>query len=73
MFVIRERLYVHPIYTTPHKNKASYGFFIFIAVVLQPNVDHGLLILDVSRSHTKTHQSGGLLWMSNQLVAETST
>jgi len=30
-------------------------------------------ILDVSRSHTATQQSVGLLWTSDQLVAETST
>jgi hypothetical protein len=33
----------------------------------------GLLIHEVSRSHTTTSQSVGLLWTSNQLVAETST
>jgi hypothetical protein len=26
-------------------------------VALQPNAGHGLLILDVSRSHTTTHHS----------------
>ena len=35
---------------------------------------YGAPILDVSRSHTTTHsQSVGLLWTSDQLVAETST
>ena len=34
---------------------------------------YGVPILDVSRSHTMTQQSVGLLWMSDQLVAETST
>ena len=34
---------------------------------------HGAHILDVSRSHTTTQQSVGLLWTSDQLVAETST
>ena len=34
---------------------------------------YGAHILDVSRSHTMTHQSVGLLWTSDQLVAETST
>ena len=33
----------------------------------------GLLIHEVSWSHTTTHQSVGLLWTSDQLVAETST
>ena len=34
---------------------------------------YGAPILDVSRSHTTTNQSVGLLWTSDQLVAETST
>ena len=35
---------------------------------------YGAPILDVSRSHTTTHHSRlGLLWTSDQLVAETST
>ena len=36
----------------------------------RPNADHGLLIHEVSRSHAP--QSVGLLWTSDQLVAETS-
>jgi len=36
-------------------------------------MDHGLLIHKVSRSHNYTPQSVGLLWTSNQFVAETST
>jgi len=36
-------------------------------------VDLGLLILEVSRSHTETPYSVGLLWTSDQPVAETST
>ena len=36
----------------------SYLFtFFFVAVALRPNAGHGLLILEVSRSHTKTHRS----------------
>jgi len=31
--------------------------FIFPPVALRPNAGHGLLILDVSRSHTTTHYS----------------
>jgi hypothetical protein len=34
---------------------------------------YGEPILDVSRSHTMTQQPVGLLWTSDQLVAETST
>jgi hypothetical protein len=37
-----------------------------------PPLEHGLLNLEVSRSHTTTH-SVTLLWTSDQLVAETST
>ena len=32
------------------------SFFLFL-VALQPNAGHGLLILEVSRSHTATHHS----------------
>jgi hypothetical protein len=31
------------------------GMFTFFCVVLRPNAGHGLLILEVSRSHTTTH------------------
>jgi len=34
---------------------------------------YGAPILDVSRSHNDTPQSVGILWTSDQLVAETST
>jgi hypothetical protein len=51
-----------------------YYLFIFVfAVALRPNAGHDLLILEVPRSHTTTHQSVGLLWTSDRLVAETST
>ena len=32
-------------------------FHFFFAVALRPNAGHGLLILEVSRSHTTTHHS----------------
>jgi len=32
-------------------------FFFFVAVALRPNTGYGLLILEVSRSHTMTHHS----------------
>jgi len=38
----------------------------------QPPVGQGLLIVEISRSHSVTPQSIGLLWTSDQLVAETS-
>ena len=34
-----------------------YYLFIYFAVALRPNAGHGLLILEVSRSHTTTHYS----------------
>jgi len=34
---------------------------------------YGAHILDVSRSHNDAAQSVGLLWTSDQLIAETST
>ena len=42
-------------------------------VALRPNAGHGLLILEVSRTKNDGPQSVGLLWTSDQLVAETST
>jgi len=42
-------------------------------VTLLPIVGHGLLILEVPRSHTNAPQSVGILWKSDQLVAEAST
>ena len=38
-----------------------------------PPVGQGLLIIDDSQSHSDTPQSVGLLWTSDQPVAETST
>jgi hypothetical protein len=47
---------------------------ICLVLEWQPLIGHGLLIHEVSRSHTTTHQSSvGILWTSNQLVAETSS
>ena len=44
-------------------------------MVLQPNAGHGLLILDevCKSTHNDAPLSVGLLWTSDQLVAETST
>jgi hypothetical protein len=50
--------------------KGNKAFF----VALRPNAGHGLLILEVSGSHKNdAPQSLGLLWTSDQLVAEAST
>ena len=61
------------LHLTQKNNDTNKNIFFFSLVALQPNVGHGLLILGVSRSHTMMHQSVGLLWTSDQLVAETST
>jgi len=39
----------------------------------QPPVDQGIFIIEASRSPSDTAQSVGLLWASDQPVAETST
>jgi len=38
-----------------------------------PRVDQGLLIVEALRSHSDTPHSVGLLWASDQPVAETCT
>ena len=48
-------------------------FFISALLMLQPPVGHGLLIHEASGSHNGAPQSIGLLWTSDQLVAETYT
>jgi len=51
-------------------NQLTLIFFM----ALWPNAGHGLLILDVFYiTHNDAPQSVGLLWTSDQLVAETST
>ena len=52
-------------------SNGKYTIFFFWSA--SPQVGQGLLIHEVSRSHTTMHQSVGLLWTSDQLVAETST
>jgi hypothetical protein len=42
--------------STLHEDQCTFMIF-FLAVALRPNGGHGLLILDVSRSHTTTHYS----------------
>ena len=45
----------------------------FCRVGLRPNAGHGLLNFEVSRTHSTTHQSKGLLWTRDRPIAETST
>ena len=47
--------------------------FLCLFLARHPPVGQGLLIHEVSISHTTTHQSVGLLWTSDEPVAETST
>ena len=47
--------------------------FLSLPLAWQPNAVQGRLVLEVSRSHTKTHQSVGLIWTSDQPVTETCT
>jgi hypothetical protein len=54
-----------------HVNDIKERFFC--PVVLWPNSGYGLLIHEVSRSHSDAPQPVGLLWASDQPVAETST
>ena len=47
---------------------------IFFSVALRPKAGHNLLILEgFYITHNDAPQSVGLLWTSDQLVAETST
>jgi hypothetical protein len=54
--------FTHKKYTDQHNETEYpegnvYNNKNFFSVALRPNVDLGLLILDVSRSHTTTHHS----------------
>ena len=51
----------------------TFKLFFGGGAVSSPPVGQKLLIHEVSRSHSDTPQSIGLLWTSDQLVAETST
>jgi len=53
---------------------ASMNAVIFILFMAQePVFRHSLHIIEASRSHSETTHSVGLLWTSDQPVAETST
>jgi hypothetical protein len=45
---------------------------IYFPVALRPNAGHGLLVLEVSRSHNDAPQTVGLLWTSDHFDEETS-
>jgi hypothetical protein len=46
---------------------------IFFPMAQRPLVGQGLLIIEASRSNSDTPHAVGLLWTSDQPVAETST
>ena len=46
--------------------------FVFFPMALEPLVGQGLYITEASRSHSDTPHSVGILWTSDQPVAETS-
>jgi len=50
-----------------------YDISRFIFMGKQTLVGHGFLIVKASPSHSDTTQCVGILWMSDQPVAETST
>jgi hypothetical protein len=60
-----------PVLQSTLKKKTEIIFFFFHGSTAL--VDLGLLIVQVSISHSDTAHSVGLLWTSDQLVAETST
>jgi hypothetical protein len=51
----------------------DYIYIYILSVAQQPLVSQGLLIVETSRSHSDTPHSVGLLWTSDQPVAETCT
>ena len=55
-----------------HSNNMLGGLFYFYQGATAP-VGQDLLIIEVSRLHSDTSQSVGLLWTSDQPDAETST
>ena len=53
-------------------NVTTLSLFSFL-LARQPPSNRGLLVVEASRSHSDTPQSVGLLWTSDQPVADTST
>jgi len=57
----------------PKKVPGGFFFFFFGGAAPPPPMGQIILIHEVSRSHTNAPHSVGLLWTSDQSVAETST
>jgi len=57
------------------KSNEEHNLTSLFFVALRPNAGHGLLILEgfFLDQHNDAPQSVGILWTSDQLVAETST
>jgi hypothetical protein len=53
------------------RNGDNYFGFVCLFLARQSPVEQGILIHKVSRPHTMMHQSVGLFWKSDQLIAET--
>ena len=78
---IKNEAVPHPLYIPSYHGQGQiYSYNVrqrdalFFAVALRPNAGHGLLILEVFQiTHNNAPQTVGLLWTSDQLVAETST
>jgi len=66
---------INTFFTSLHNQWSSFNFYhIHVSSWLDsPHVGLGLLIVEISRSHSDTPKSVGLLWTSDQPVAETST
>jgi hypothetical protein len=72
-YVSINQLIYTKVYCTNYSFITECTLYFFFAVALRPNAGHGLLIHEVSGSYKTTPHSVGLLWTSDQLVAETST
>jgi len=62
------KLQIKLTYITSHAGNAV---FVCLFLAQPPPVGQGLLLIhEVSREHTTTHQLVGLLWMSDQLIRD---
>jgi hypothetical protein len=65
-------IYIHT-YIYTHTCIYIYIYIYIYSMAQQPLVGHGLLTIEVSRSHSDTPHSVGFLWTSDQPDAEIST
>jgi len=64
---------IHKSVQMPQESYGGYYLFVFWRGSPPPPMGQIILIHEVSRSHTNAPHSVGLLWTSDQSVAETST